>query len=100
MQNEITIKSISDKIDVLTHSIDSIDKKFDDKFQSVLATIDDLARMTKEGFDQVTGDIGFLKHEVASNGDAIVRLSNKLDVEMASVHLHFARLDEHVGLLA
>ena len=146
MQNETTMKNISQKLDVLIHSVDDrfetlihsmnkrfdridqrfdgvdqrfdgMDKRmdkfdqrmdgsdkrmdgFDDQFKSVLATIDDLARMTKEGFDQVTGDIGFLKHEVASNGDAIVRLSNKVDVEMAAVHLHFARLDEHVGLLA
>ena len=89
-----------DTMDLRFSTSDKRMDSFDDKLNSLFATTDDLARITKEGFDRITEDVCFLKQEVAFNGDAIVKLSNKLEMKMAAVHLHLTRLDEHVGLFA
>src|SRR3989339_398365 len=77
--------SIDQRFDTMDLRFSTSDKRmdsFDDKLNSLFATTDDLARITKEGFDRITEDVCFLKQEVAFNGDAIVKLSNKLEMKM------------------
>ncbi len=94
---EIKFDLLSDKVDVLGEKIDQLGNKVD----RVAQTLDDFIIITQQQFERVDkrfecveDHIIFLKHETAANGDAIARLSLKLDSETAAMRLQMARTDE------
>lgn len=82
----------------------SIDKKFDgidsrlDTIDDRLDTIDSRLGMHDDHFDSLENRVNLLTHEIALNGDAIARLTNLFEAEMAAVLSHLYRLDERVGI--
>lgn len=63
-------------------------------------TIEDLAHITKAGFDEqgkritaLETAVGELKHEVAQNGDAVVHLIQHFDIESAANQAAHQRIE-------
>ncbi len=73
--------------------------------QGLDGKIDDLAFTTNQSFtslerrlERVEAGIDDLKDKTAKNGDAMVRLERKVDVELAATHAHLLRIDQAIGL--
>jgi tetrahydromethanopterin S-methyltransferase subunit G len=66
-------------------------------------TLQDIAILMKTSFDEVDDRFDDLERrlthfgaETVANGDALTRISRKMDMEFAAIHSHLSRLDERV----
>ncbi|MFH1253642.1 MAG: hypothetical protein V1664_04950 [Candidatus Uhrbacteria bacterium] len=116
------VSGLTKKVNNLTIGFKKMTKRLDShdvRFNKTDVAIENLALITKQGFDNVDfkfavvddrlkelqandqrleSKIDRVHDEVVKNGDAFARLKNYIDAETAAVRSHLLRVNEKVGL--